>query len=62
MRAALTLIALVVAIAGCGYKTPLSLPAAEGQKPKPEAQKPKPVPPQDSRPDEKKSSDGVPKE
>jgi predicted small lipoprotein YifL len=47
MRALLSLIALVVSIAGCGYKGPLYLP-----KPKPEAQKP--APPL-SAPDDKKS-------
>jgi len=48
MRALLSLIALAVSIAGCGYKGPLYLP-----KPKPEAQKPAPPPPASS--EEKKS-------
>jgi predicted small lipoprotein YifL len=48
MRALLSLIALAVSIAGCGYKGPLYLP-----KPKPEAQKPAPHPPAPS--EEKKS-------
>jgi predicted small lipoprotein YifL len=39
MRAALSLIVLACAIAGCGYKGPLYMP-----KPKPEAQKPAPPP------------------
>lgn len=39
MRALLSLIAVAVWIAGCGYKGPLYLP-----KPKPEAQKPAPPP------------------
>ena len=40
MRAVLSLIALAVSLAGCGYKGPLYLP-----KPKPDAQKPVPAPP-----------------
>lgn len=48
MRALLSLIALAVSIAACGYKAPLYLP-----KPKPEAQKPAPHPPAPS--EEKKS-------
>ena len=48
MRALLSLIALAVSIAACGYKGPLYLP-----KPKPVAQKPAPHPPAPS--EEKKS-------
>jgi len=46
MRLLLSLIALAVLIAGCGYKTPLTLP-----KPKPGAQTtaPKPPPEQDGK-------------
>jgi predicted small lipoprotein YifL len=54
MRAALSLIALAVAIAGCGYKAPLYLP-----KSKPAAQKPKPAAP---APTEKKSDDDAVKD
>ena len=39
MRPLLSLIALAVLLAGCGYKTPLTLP-----KPKPGAQSPAPKP------------------
>jgi len=46
MRVLLPLIALAVLLAGCGYKTPLTLP-----KPKPDAQStaPKPPPGQDDQ-------------
>ena len=43
MRSLLLLIALAVALAGCGYKTPLKLP-----KPDPAAQKTAPKPPADN--------------
>ena len=46
MRPLLSLMALALLLAGCGYKGPLYIP-----KPKPEAQKPapKPAPAQDDR-------------
>jgi len=47
MRALLPMIVLTALVAGCGYKTPLTLP-----KPKPEAQKPEAPAP--IKPDEKK--------
>jgi predicted small lipoprotein YifL len=43
MRAFLSLVALAVLLAGCGYKTPLKLP-----KPEPGAQKTAPKPPADN--------------
>jgi predicted small lipoprotein YifL len=47
MRALLTLLALAVLLAACGYKGPLYLP-----KSKPEAQKPAPKPaPVESKPE-----------
>ena len=47
MRALLLLTVLALLLAGCGYKTPLTLP-----KPKPEAQKS--APPASSQPEDKK--------
>jgi predicted small lipoprotein YifL len=69
MRAALSLIALAVAVAGCGYKGPLYLPPPkpaaqkpkpEAAKPRPEEQKPNPAPP--ARSDDPSSGDGAAKE
>jgi len=55
MRPLIAMIIFAFSIAGCGYKTPLSLPP-----PKPAAQKPSP-PPQ-SAAEQKKSSDDAVKE
>jgi len=55
MRPLIALIIFAFSIAGCGYKTPLSLPP-----PKPAAQKPSPAP--QSAAEQKKSGDDAVKE
>ena len=55
MRTALSSLAAVLVIAGCGYKGPLVLP-----KPKPAAQQPAPA--ASAQPDATKPGDGTTKE
>jgi predicted small lipoprotein YifL len=54
MRAVLASLAVLLFVAGCGYKGPLYLPES-----KPAAKRPAPAP---AQPDASKSGEGAPKE